>query len=174
MKTPLDDYLPVWDHNEIHQIFINRTPDEIYPCLLSLDMNRSKLIKALFLLRGLPFRDIRLDRLLSAGPFELLEEQPGKELVMGLLTSATLSPVSFSNAREFLAYAPDAGLKIAWNFRIEPGRERGRSRLTTETRIRCLGRRARVFFSAYWFFIRPFSGLIRMEMLRIVRQEAEA
>ena len=136
-------------------------------------MNRSKIIKSLFLLRGLPHKDIRLDHMLSAGPFEILGEWPGKEMVMGLLTSAVLRPLPFRGGADFLAHAPDQGLKIAWNFTIEPHRETGQSRLVTETRIRCFGNRARVFFSAYWFIIRPFSGLIRMEMLKIAKQAAE-
>jgi len=47
------------------------------------------------------------------------------------------------------------------------------TRLTTETRIKCLDEDSRSRFGWYWAFIRPFSGLIRMEMLRAIKRKAE-
>jgi hypothetical protein len=45
--------------------------------------------------------------------------------------------------------------------------------LTTETRIKCLDNESRRSFGFYWMFIQPFSGLIRMEMLRAIKRKAE-
>jgi hypothetical protein len=44
--------------------------------------------------------------------------------------------------------------------------------LTTETRIWCADGRARRRFALYWALVRPFSGLIRILMLRAVAREA--
>ncbi len=42
-----------------------------------------------------------------------------------------------------------------------------------ETRVQCLGPRARRNFRLYWALIGPFSGLIRKEALRLVRKGLE-
>jgi hypothetical protein len=42
----------------------------------------------------------------------------------------------------------------------------GRTRISTQTRIRALGGGARRRFRLYWLIIRPFSGLLRREMLK--------
>ena len=46
--------------------------------------------------------------------------------------------------------------------------------LSTETRILCLGPKALKRFRAYWMVIRPFSGIVRKEWLRIAKKMAEA
>jgi len=46
--------------------------------------------------------------------------------------------------------------------------------VATETRIRCTDDASRRAFLRYWRVIRPFSGLIRMEMLRSIRCAATA
>ena len=61
--------------------------------------------------------------------------------------------------------------KAVWNFSVDgKGNE---SLLTTETRVRCLDDASRKSFGFYWTFIQPFSGLIRREMLKIVKKKAE-
>lgn len=44
--------------------------------------------------------------------------------------------------------------------------------LSTETRVRAIGARARWLFRFYWLLIRPFSGLLRQSMLRGIRRRA--
>jgi len=46
------------------------------------------------------------------------------------------------------------------------------TRLATETRVRALSPAARRRFRLYWLIIRPFSGLLRREMLRGIGKEA--
>jgi hypothetical protein len=48
----------------------------------------------------------------------------------------------------------------------------GGTRLSTETRIWCLDPASRRSFRRYWFVVRPFSGLIRIALLRAVAREA--
>ncbi len=66
----------------------------------------------------------------------------------------------------------DGYAKTAANFRLQP-LTNGRTRLTTETRIWCTSPGSRVLFGIYWACIRPFSGLIRREWLRLVKRGAE-
>jgi hypothetical protein len=51
---------------------------------------------------------------------------------------------------------------------------RGRTRLSTETRIAATDARARRRFAAYWLVVRPGSGLIRRLWLRAVKKRAES
>jgi hypothetical protein len=46
--------------------------------------------------------------------------------------------------------------------------------VATETRIVCTDEASRRAFLRYWRVIRPFSGLIRLEMLRLLRNAAES
>jgi hypothetical protein len=62
-------------------------------------------------------------------------------------------------------------LKIGMEFRLE-STPRG-NLLSTETRIQAMDRETMRAFTAYWFVIRPFSGAIRREILRVVAHRAE-
>ena len=96
------------------------------------------------------------------------------ELLIGLAgkfwtLTGHLQKINSGNFREF---DKKGFAKAVWNFSVdESGNE---TRLTTETRIRCLDDASRRSFGFYWTFIQPFSGLIRNEMLKIVKKKAEA
>ncbi len=105
--------------------------------------------------------------------FVLLGEDPGRELVFGLVgrfwrADGGLRPVS---APEFAKFAEPGYAKAAWNLLVE-AEGAHRSVLSTETRVLCLGREARRRFLLYWRLIEPFSGLIRVALLRGVRRQA--
>jgi hypothetical protein len=59
-----------------------------------------------------------------------------------------------------------------WNFSVSDGQD-GQTVLRTETRVVCGDAASRQKFLAYWLVVRPFSGLIRLIMLRTVRKVAE-
>jgi len=112
-----------------------------------------------------------LAALLGDGPgFAILEEQPPEEFVLGLMARRA-RPVAIENAEAFRAFAPTQGLRIAWNFHLLPT-DSG-TLVSTETRVQCLGATTRRLFRLYWLAIRPFSGWIRYEMLRILKRQAE-
>jgi len=70
--------------------------------------------------------------------------------------------------REAFDRPPPAGTCHAyWNFLVQPTSD-GKTELYTETRIRAGDPASRRKFRAYWFLVRPFSGLIRLRMLRAV------
>ena len=76
-------------------------------------------------------------------------------------------------AEEILAFEREGFAKAMWNFTLERESD-SVTRLATETRVLAYGRPARRRFRAYWFLVGPFSGLIRKEMLRLVKRRAEA
>ena len=123
-------------------------------------------------LRGLPSAKLRLKDL-SKSRFEILGIEKNKELLLGLAGKfwtlrGEMQSVKADNFREF---DKKGFAKAVWNFSIdEDGKE---SNLKTETRILCLDDSSRKSFRLYWTFIQPFSGLIRREMLKIVKKKAE-
>ena len=100
------------------------------------------------------------------------------------LGAAALKPIdAFSRevCRQLKAYfkrsdfdhpVPAGFARGVWNFSLSEGLE-GQTILQTETRVICGDSASRRKFLAYWFVVRPFSGLIRLIMLRNVRRAAE-
>jgi hypothetical protein len=166
------------------------SPERVYACLWTADFDHWGLTRALYALRALPtivaapretWRRVRvelrphritLDDMLAEG-FTLLGERPDKELMLGTVgrfwrTRGELRATSPARFRE----PPSPGTaKAGWNFAVDrrPG---GDTELRTETRVLCADVATRRRFRAYWLLIRPFSSLIRREMLAAVRSAA--
>jgi hypothetical protein len=114
-----------------------------------------------------------LDGFLKAG-FVMLALDPPKEIVLGAVgrfwkPSPEMVPV---RSEDFAAFHEAGYAKVAFNFAVYETGESG-CRISTETRVQCLGPGACTFFSLYWVLIRPFSGLIRKEMLKMIKKTAE-
>ncbi|SRR5712692_661078 len=178
----IDSFAPNPDAVEIHRIAINASPKVVYRALWTADLGRSPIIKLLLALRSLPEftlhpcrslprdRKITLQTLIDSG-FGVLAEQPEKEIILGVSgrfwrPTGNLSPF---NRADFDGPVPAGLARAVWNFRVEGSNDR--TTLSTETRVICGDSRSRGKFRAYWFFVRPFSGLIRRLMLRAVRRE---
>jgi len=172
--TLLDDWLPVYEFSERHQIVCRADPARTWAALHEADLSESRLVRALLALRGLgPPPRLTLDALLANG-FAALAEQPGREIVMGL-AGRFWRPAGgriATDAAAFRGPIPPGTARVAWNFLAELQADRT-TLLRTETRIACADAAARRRFRAYWFVIRPGSGLIRRAMLRAVRTHAE-
>lgn len=76
------------------------------------------------------------------------------------------------DAESFKPFDTAGYAKAVWNFSLDAHGEN--TRLVTETRIKCLDDDSRRSFGRYWMFIQPFSGLIRMEMLKTIKRRAES
>jgi len=72
--------------------------------------------------------------------------------------------------REFKDFVKPDFVKVVWNFYIDE-LDRDRLNIITETRIHCTSSKARRRFSFYWFIIGYFSGLIRKEMLKLIKNK---
>lgn len=185
MTDLIDEYLPQHDFVERHQTFIRAPRGLVYKAVRHLDMTRSPVIRSLFVLRSLPAflsrrsgqkrerLGLTLDGLLNSG-FVLLEEKPGEELLLGLIgrfwtPSGGLVRV---DADEFRAFRRPGYTRAAWNFSLFE-EEDGNTLLVTETRVQCTDSTSRKRFGLYWTVIGPFSGLIRREILRSIKHDAE-
>jgi hypothetical protein len=106
--------------------------------------------------------------------FTRLDEDPGRELVFGLAGRFWRLDGDLRRMPDraaFEAFVEQGCVKAAWNLAIGDESEAG-CELTTETRIVCFGPVARRRFRTYWFFVRPFSGLLRRALLRGVKRRA--
>lgn len=169
----IDDLLPRYDFTEHHSIRIRATPGHIYDVVRHGELPTHPVILLLVFLRGLgrkPARTFSLDAILRGGNFHLLADDPPRELVLGIegpfwRLKYTPNPVSVESFRQPV---PNGAARAAWNFLIAPD-----GTVSTETRILCAaGTRRR--FAFYWLFVRPFSGLIRILMLRSIRDACTA
>ena len=182
----IDSFVSRPDVSEKHQTTVNAAPDTVYAALLKTDLGDSLIIKLLLLMRSLPgfarrgFRPslrnqkITLQTLIDSG-FGILAEKSGSELVLGVTgrfwrPTGNLSPF---NRDDFDKGVVRGFARAAWNFTTIENDD-GQTILATETRVICGDSLSRRKFKVYWFFVRPFSGLIRRIMLSQVRKAANA
>ncbi len=165
--TLIDYYLPHYDFQEIHSIIIEHSCEKVFPLVKSLDLSSEEIIKMLFKLRGLPVTEFTLLGLVKQINFTWLGERENKELLIGCWGNS--KPEYIPNPEAFLTNTTTYPRKITWNFLLEPLNETT-CKVSTETRVKHYTGKAKRIFQIYWFFIRPFSGLIRMLLLRKLKR----
>jgi len=184
----LNYYLFKYDFDEKHKIIINSSPEKVFEAIHNLDMSKSIVIKTLFLLRSIYGRlnpckkpenqlslGLSFEELIKKSGFIPLEEVRDKEIIMGIIGKfwqPAGSIIRNLKSTGFVNFNQSGYCKVAWNIYVEKNSD-GTLNLSTETRIFCLGRRAKFLFFLYWMVIRPFSGWTRLEMLRMIKGQAE-
>ncbi len=150
----LDDLMPQYRISERHQTTVEGPAEEAFAAFLAIPVGSDRLVRALFRIRGLGGgARTSIADFTRQPPFVVLA-QDELELVFGYAKT----PEQWRSVR-----AP--GLLIAANVRAIPLAD-GQAKLTTETRVLPLGRRASVVFRLYWLVVGPFSALIRRRWLR--------
>lgn len=181
----IDSFAPEFDAIEIHRIAINASRQTVYESLWTADLGGSAVIKLLMLLRAMPGllarrhqsstrkQKVTLHTLINSG-FGLLAERASDEVVLGVTGRFWRPTGNLSTFRrsDFDHPVPAGFARGVWNFRVSEGLD-GQTILQTETRVICGDTASRQKFLAYWLVVRPFSGLIRLIMLRNVRKAAE-
>jgi hypothetical protein len=178
--SQIDLFAPHPDAVETHRIKIAASPAIVYRALWTTNLGSSLIIKLLLGLRSLPElvlhgsrprnRKITLQTVIDSG-FGVLSEKRGEEIVLGVTgrfwrPTGNLSP--FKRA-DFDQPVPAGTARGVWNFSVtENGKDL--TILSTETRVTCGDAASRRKFRLYWLVVRPFSGLIRILMLRAVRK----
>lgn len=190
LPMPLAEHLPSYDFAERHAIRVGVPPGAAFAAVRRAEL-RGPLTRALFLLRALPGlvvapretarrflrrrgrRPSSLEALASAG-FVILGEDPGREIVLGTIGRFWRASGGMRRfaATEFASFDEPGWAKAAWSFRVDPAPDGGAA-ISTETRVLCTDSRSRRTFRRYWWIVRPFSGLIRREMLQTIRRDAE-
>ena len=153
----LDDFMPRYEFRQRHRVAVAAPPERVDKALRELTLADVPLVRALFALRGLPRRGRVVDVLAGLG--QVLEDVPGEGLVLAVRGQ-------FWHARG--GDDGSAAAEAVADFRI------GRDGLSTETRVHVEDPAARRRFRRYWLLVRPFSGLIRIRLLRAAKRRAEA
>ncbi len=173
MGQLIDYFLPDYQFREYHNCRVRCQPEIVMAALDACNLVGSPLVRALFRLRGLPTGTVTLARMEDIG-FRVLGRQAEQELVIGLIGrfwtfSGGIHPLEPAG---FKGFNRPAFAKVATNFRAMPDSP-VLTRLSTETRVWCPNARIRRRFRLYWLFIRPFSGMVRIEWLRRIKKLAE-
>ena len=174
--------MPAYDVRAAYSILIAATPQRVWEELLNADFNSLPITRRLMRLRSLGRRKPATGQPVPwrpwvpavSGGFLEIGRVPEQEIVGAIAGRFWLphAPVLRDwKAEEFPALAPHGAAKAAWNFYLTA--EGNKTRLSTETRVLCFGRAARIQFRLYWFLIGFFSGWIRKEMLEMVKRKCE-
>lgn len=168
----IDEFLSEYDFVETHDISIRAAASDIYRVTNEIDFSESFLIRWLFRLRGMSGERVTL-RSMKRSRFEILGETLNREMVIGLVGRFWTigGGLQKTDAESFKKFVTPGYAKAVWNFSLSP--DGADTRLTTETRIKCTDGESRKSFGFYWTFIQPFSGLIRTEMLKLIKRRAE-
>jgi len=173
MKS-LDSYLPAYEFSERHRIAVDAPPARIDSALRSVSIADIPLARGLWWVRrlGRPYGDAAKPFVGGELPGVVLEDVPEQGVVLGLTGQfwrlrGERDAARPATAAEFLAYDRADTCKAVIDFRV------GERSLSTETRVHVGDPRARRAFGRYWRVIRPFSGLIRILLLRAAKRRAE-
>jgi hypothetical protein len=182
----LDQFAPEAHFAERHAIDVRCTAEAAYRALWTTDFGASRPVNLLLLLRSLPSvvfasgavtrrgRSLTLQGIIDGG-FGRLAEAPGDEIVLGVAGRfwRPIGNVEPFRREHFTGSLPTGLAKAVWNFKIH---RRGAAEpvvVSTETRVVCADQASRRKFGFYWRLIRPFSGMIRVVMLRSIRRTCE-
>jgi hypothetical protein len=178
----LDRFMPLYDVRERHATGIAAPVEATWAALGALDLQRSRLVRAIFRGRELMMRaghtaappGAFLDAARAMGWRELAAEA-GRRVVMGAVTRPWEPDVHFRGLEpdEFASFAEPGYVKIAWTLEARP-RGPSASLAVTETRALATDASARARFRRYWWLVSPGIVLVRLLALRLVRQEAES
>jgi hypothetical protein len=178
----LDRFMPVYEVVERHRLRVLAPPGVAYQAACDVDLQRSPLIRAIFLCRERMMaarRDATVHQrgllaLTKSLGWGVLAEVPGREIVVGAVTEPWQPNVVFRalEPHRFAAFDDPGYVKIAWTIRVDPIGP-GESLLRTETRVVATDSVARRRFRQYWAIYSPGILVIRYVALRLVKTDAE-
>ncbi len=180
----LDDYMPEFEVLERHEVQVEASAATTFAAAKALELRRSRLITGIFRARELMMGAKRPDNAAMSRPFleemlglgwRVLAEVADREIVLGAATRPWHAEVVFRGLKpaEFAEFTEPEYVKIAVSLSVEP-LEGGRSIFRTETRVKATDGSSRRRFRRYWVFVSAGIRLIRVETLRLVKQEAES
>ena len=179
----LDDVIPNPRYRMCHSRIVCAPPSVVWDELRNVTMSALPVAWGLEAMRLLPARLSGRKHLPLAGrsfldvtPIPILfSERPDVVISAGLSQAwrplGGLTPPHL-DAAALRAWSEPGWIKAGMEFRLE--RIRLGTLLSTETRVLATDPRTRRAFAAYWFIIRPSSGAIRREVLRVVAHRAES
>ena len=175
----LDRLMPEFDFRSRHSTVVQAPREAVAEAVSSyrMDQGGSRLVRWLFRLRGLRAVEGPLRPALTSRGFRVLAERPGEEVVFGIAgrfwaVRELAALVAVEDAARFVRYAEPGAAKAALSLTMEA--VPAGTRLSTETRVKCVDARAYRRFAPYWALVKPFSGWIRRDILRGIAERARA
>lgn len=186
-RSHLDELVPVWQFSERHATRVRASPERVEAAVREVTAGEVRLFRLFTGIRN-PRRLWRrqpaslldppagqplLETALASG-FVLLAEEPGRELVLGLLVVGPPPPPSREDLTpdRFRDLAEPGYAKAALAFQIDD-EGGGWTALATETRVFATDPATARRFALYWRAIYPGSALLRRTWLRAIRRRAE-
>jgi len=180
----LDLVLPTPRLLELDHVELAAPAERVWQLVRHENLAKSPLIRALFAIRGIPDRlrgkvvasSIRIDDLASSEErpgFQILAEEPGREVVVGAIGKVWEPEIPFVHVRDARAYAAfdvPGFIKVAWAVRVLPWGETG-SRVEVEVRVDATDDESWPKFKRYFRFIGPGSHFIRRTLLASLAHE---
>jgi hypothetical protein len=178
----LDQVVPYPQYRMHHSRTVRAPPPDVWDELCRVTMVALPVGYALEAVRLIPARlagkrhkPLAGRTFLDVTPIPVLFSQRPRVVISAGLSQAWrllggLTPPHL-DAAALRAWSQPGWIKVAMEFRLECAP--AGTRLSTETRILATDPSTRRWFGAYWFLIRPFSGLIRRELLRTIARRAE-
>jgi hypothetical protein len=155
----LDAYLPSYEFATRHEVAVDAPSDVADRALREVTFQDVPIVRALLFVRGERAR--RADERVVATMVPkatVVEDAPGEGIVLSVTGQ-------FWRVR---GRGPEPPATAVVDFRSVPGK------LSTETRVHVPDPVSRRRFERYWLVVRPFSGLIRVLILRAAKRRAEA
>ncbi len=197
LTSLLDEFIPVWQFDEHHEILIDADPARVERAVREVTAREIRLVRLLTWLRRprvralsgpgdilAPSPDLPILEVALSSGFLLLAEVPEREVVFGTFVVAPPEarrlpraasgeqPAGWTPAR-FRDLSEPGYAKAVMNFRIAAESD-GRTRLTTETRVFATDAATARRFAVYWRLIYPGSSLIRRMWLKAIRERAQS
>jgi len=181
-RLPLDDYLPEYDLTQIQHKVVDAPTDAAYDRLRHLDFMSSALVRGLPAAQATPERVARrirrlppkppyprhatLDDMLGPNGWVLLGDQPGREVVLGLLWPfrQAVPRVPEVTPEQWVAFGEPGYAKVAWSLSAR-SYGTGRTLLTSEARTLCTDPATARRFRLLWRGLGPFAALLKWRML---------
>ena len=183
-RERLDAMMPRYQFHERHAVWVDASPPEVDHAIRSVTAEEIPFYRTLTWIRrlGRRGREGLLDAprgapllaLATQSGFQLLFDEPGREIVVGVagpVSQVARAREAARSTRTFVA-AADGYASIAMNVRVSPD-GRGGSLLSTETRVFAPDAETRRRLATYWRVIHPGSALIRRGWLAAIRRRAE-
>lgn len=178
----LDRVMPSYDVRTQHCIGVNAPAAATFAAIQGTDIEGSPIVRALFRAREVLLGAKHEPLNLPDGLFEqaaalgwrVVARIPGREIVFGAITQPWKPNPTFRGLPpdEFARFIEPGFAKIAFSLRVESVTA-GTSRARTETRVQTTDRISRKRFRRYWTLLSAGIALIRIVLLRQVKEKAE-
>ncbi len=172
----LAEALPDAPFAERHERVLHAPPEQIWSDLMNLRLTDLSISRLLVVARYLGRTRAEPVPMVQHGPVVALLVEPGRRWVGGRIAQPwRLRPRAApdpTDLNELAAFSEPGWLKLGMEFVLEPV-DADRTKITTSTLCAPTDESARRRFRPYWWLIRPFSGLIRRDLLAALARRSE-